>query len=215
LAILSKHPERHQGEEDARHANKQHFRSSSTILSLLTHHSSRITHHASRKKTFVHPFVDMMKNFVTRLPVMKSIVAFAQALADDTRWRTVQLILNEPMCVRELAEILDKPQSSVSSHVQVIKKAGMLESEPRGKWIYYRVAQDHRKLLHTVAEFFEERPSSDAVLRDDAKKAARIRAERGEASCPPPKALAPLKPFGAGTGSTSASMSAKTKGGAR
>ncbi|HSI64308.1 MAG TPA: metalloregulator ArsR/SmtB family transcription factor [Candidatus Saccharimonadia bacterium] len=133
--------------------------------------------------------------FVTIVLAMKNIVAFAQALADETRWRIVQLVFNEPLCICELADILDMPQSSVSSHVQVIKKAGLLESERCGKWIYYRLSENHRRLLQSVAEFFEVFPAGDAVLRADAKKASSRLAERDESCCPLPLGLAKLKPL--------------------
>lgn len=32
----------------------------------------------------------------------KNLVAFAQALRDETRWRIIQLVFNEPMCVCDL-----------------------------------------------------------------------------------------------------------------
>ena len=56
------------------------------------------------------------------------VVPFFRALADETRWRIVQLLSDEPMCVCELADILRMPQSSVSSHLQVIKKGRLLDS---------------------------------------------------------------------------------------
>jgi ArsR family transcriptional regulator len=127
---------------------------------------------------------------------MKNIVAFAHALADETRWRIIQLVFNEPMCVCELADILEMPQSSVSSHVQVIRKAGLLDSEKCEKWLYYRLALNHRHLLATMGEFFEVSLASDAVLRADAKRAVKRLAERDESCCPLPKGLAKLKPVG-------------------
>lgn len=128
---------------------------------------------------------------------MKNLVAFSHALADSTRWRIVQLIFNEPMCVCELADILQMPQSSVSSHVQVIKKSGMLDSERCEKWIYYRLTPNHRHLLKTMGEFFESSPASDAVLKADAARAVKRMAERDESCCPLPKCLASLKPLAA------------------
>lgn len=125
---------------------------------------------------------------------MKNIVLFARAFADETRWRIIQLISNEPMCVCELADILDMPQSSVSSHVQVIKKAGILESERCEKWIYYRVARNYRTLFTTIGGFFEISPASHAVLKADAKKALQRLTERDESCCPLPKELTRLKP---------------------
>lgn len=129
---------------------------------------------------------------------MMNIVAFAQALADDTRWRIVQLVFNEPLCVCELADILGMPQSSVSSHVQVIRKAGMLDSEKCGKWVYYRVTPNHRRLLQTMGEFFEASPTRDATLKADARKSVKRLAERDESCCPLPKGLGKLKPLAPG-----------------
>ena len=126
---------------------------------------------------------------------MTNIVAFAQALADETRWRILQLITDEPLCVCELADILGMPQSSVSSHVQVIKKAGMLESERCEKWIYYRVCGNHRHLLATLGSFFEVSPASDATLRADAARAVKRLRERSGSCCPLPTGLTSLRPL--------------------
>jgi ArsR family transcriptional regulator, arsenate/arsenite/antimonite-responsive transcriptional repressor len=121
---------------------------------------------------------------------MKSLVATMHALADETRWRIVQLLIGEPMCVCELADILDMPQSSVSSHVQVIKRGGLLDSEKCEKWIYYRVAQERRHLILSLVDLFDVSPATDAVLKEDARNAAKRLAERERSCCPLPKQLA-------------------------
>lgn len=128
---------------------------------------------------------------------MKNIVAFAHALADETRWRILHLVFDEPLCVCELADILSMPQSSVSSHVQVIKKARLLDSEKCEKWIYYRVAENHRHLLRILGEFFDLSPEGDLALKRDAERAAKRLAERDTSCCPLPKGLAKLQPLAA------------------
>src|SRR5437764_596661 len=115
---------------------------------------------------------------------MFPVVQFAQALADETRWRIVQLLFDEPMCVCELADILRMPQSSVSSHLQVIKKGRLLDSERCEKWIYHRVGANHRHLLRHLAEFFAMSPAGDAVLGADARRAAKRLAARDGSCCP-------------------------------
>lgn len=120
---------------------------------------------------------------------MKDLVAFNHALSDATRWRIVRLLLDEPLCVCELADILDMPQSSVSSHVQVIKKSGMLLSEKCEKWIYYRVSGSHRSLILSLERFFEVSPATDAMLKKDATRAVKRLTEREASCCPPPKSL--------------------------
>jgi ArsR family transcriptional regulator, arsenate/arsenite/antimonite-responsive transcriptional repressor len=117
---------------------------------------------------------------------MENIVTFSRALADATRWRIVRLVLDDALCVCELADILEMPQSSVSSHVQVIRKAGLLESEKCEKWTYFRIDRKYRKLIGTMEKFFE---SGDALLKADAARSISRLAKREDSCCPAPKSL--------------------------
>ncbi len=135
---------------------------------------------------------------------MKNLVAAAHAIADETRWRVVQLVLNEPLCVCEIADILDMPQSSVSSHVQVIRKAGLLDSEKCEKWVYYRVKTSFRPWLASMAAVFEVSPATDSVLKTDAKRALQRLSRRDMSCCPLPKNLSKLKPVAGKAASKSA-----------
>jgi ArsR family transcriptional regulator len=118
---------------------------------------------------------------------MTNVVAFTRALADPTRWRIVRLVMEEALCVCELADILEMPQSSVSSHVQVIRKAGLLESEKCEKWTYFRIEAKYLKLLGTIEKFFFE--SGDSAWRQDSEKAVARLQERVGSCCPGPQKL--------------------------
>ena len=116
--------------------------------------------------------------------VMRNIVTFCGALSDETRWRVVRLVMERALCVCELADILGMPQSSVSSHVQIIRKAGLLESETCGKWTYFRIHAEHLPLLRAMIRRFpdDETHSADA-------QAADARMARRDSSC----CLGPVK----------------------
>jgi ArsR family transcriptional regulator len=118
---------------------------------------------------------------------MTNAVTFSRALADPTRWRIVRLVMNEALCVCELADILEMPQSSVSSHVQIIRKAGLLESEKCEKWTYFRIEKSYLSLLRSMEKRFAE--SADPEWNGDAEKAARRLEEREGSCCPGPKKL--------------------------
>ena len=120
---------------------------------------------------------------------MEALVKILQALGDQTRWRIVQLIFTDALCVCEIAEILDMPQSSVSSHLQVLRKADLLESERCEKWIYYRVDPQFQPVLKSLAEQFEAAPDTDFVLAKDERRAVKRIARRKETCCPGPKEL--------------------------
>ena len=128
---------------------------------------------------------------ITRLPVTlivvtEDIVTFSRALADPTRWRIIHLVASEALCVCELADILEMPQSSVSSHVQISRRAGLLENEKCEKWTYFRIASKYRELIGGLEKFFE---SEDAVLKTDAARSLARLAIRETSCCPGPRSL--------------------------
>ena len=124
---------------------------------------------------------------------MINTVTFCRALADETRWRIVCLVMDRALCVCELADILGMPQSSVSSHVQIIRKAGLLESERCGKWTYFRIHPTSISLLTQLIESFPHHAEHKA----DLKKANARLADRESSCCP-----GPIKLAGAPCGST-------------
>jgi ArsR family transcriptional regulator len=117
---------------------------------------------------------------------MNSALSFFRALGDDTRWRIVRLVMDRALCVCELADILGMPQSSVSSHVQIIRKAGLLESERCGKWTYFRIHTKHHPLLTRLIESFPNSPEH----KTDLKKAKTRLKDRENSCCPGPVKLA-------------------------
>ena len=62
-----------------------------------------------------------------------------KALGHPTRlWMAEQLAGGEK-CVCELAENIDADFSTVSKHLTVLKQAGVVEVDKRGKQVYYRL----------------------------------------------------------------------------
>ncbi len=100
--------------------------------------------------------------------------------------------MDDALCVCELADILEMPQSSVSSHVQVVRKAGLLESEKCEKWTYFRIDRKYRELIGILEKFFSE--SDEAVLKTDAVRSIQRLAKREESCCPGPQSLKSTRP---------------------
>ena len=62
-----------------------------------------------------------------------------KALGHPTRlWMAEQLADGEK-CVCELAEFIDADFSTISKHLSVLKQAGVVADEKRGKQVYYRL----------------------------------------------------------------------------
>ena len=65
-----------------------------------------------------------------------------KALAEPTRWRIVELLAEEELCVCHLVEELDMPQPLVSHHLKALRAAGVVESERFRQWTYYRLRRE-------------------------------------------------------------------------
>ncbi len=62
-----------------------------------------------------------------------------KALGHPTRlWMAEQLAGGE-RCVCEFVEKIDADFSTISKHLSVLKQAGVVEDEKRGKMVYYRL----------------------------------------------------------------------------
>lgn len=62
-----------------------------------------------------------------------------KALAEPARWRIVERLGDEELCVCHLVEDLGITQPLVSHHLKVLREAGIVESERFKQWIYYRI----------------------------------------------------------------------------
>ena len=64
-----------------------------------------------------------------------------KALADPVRLRLVSLIgahQGGEVCVCELTTAFDLTQPTISHHLKALREAGIIDSERRGTWVYYR-----------------------------------------------------------------------------
>lgn len=83
--------------------------------------------------------------------------AFA-ALADPVRLRIVSMLSASPdgsACGCDLEGPLGLSQPTVSHHLKVLREAGVVEGEKRGRWVHYRLVparlEDLRAALSTKA----------------------------------------------------------------
>ena len=62
-----------------------------------------------------------------------------KALAHPSRLLMIDELSRGERCVCDLRDLVDADLSTVSKHLAVLKKAGIVEDERRGKQIYYRL----------------------------------------------------------------------------
>jgi ArsR family transcriptional regulator len=71
-------------------------------------------------------------------------VAFAKALADDTRQEIMSHLCCVWLSVSDVVEKLEgKSQPTVSHHLKILEDAGLVEVRKEGKYRYYTLNQAH------------------------------------------------------------------------
>jgi len=73
-----------------------------------------------------------------------------RALAAPVRIAIVLQLREADRCVHELVDALDVAQPLISQHLRVLKTAGVVQGERRGREVVYRLVDDH--LAHIVVD---------------------------------------------------------------
>jgi len=65
-----------------------------------------------------------------------------KALADPTRLTMLAALckVQGPVCICDFTAALDLSQPTISHHMARLKDAGLVESEKRGIWVFYRLS---------------------------------------------------------------------------
>ena len=63
-----------------------------------------------------------------------------KALNDPTRRQILELLKNRDLSAGEIAEQFDISWPSVSHHLDILKRAGLVVSEKEGQFVYYSIS---------------------------------------------------------------------------
>lgn len=103
---------------------------------------------------------------------MERLVAFGKALGDPARVRILNLLLQGEACVCELTDALELAQSTLSTHLQVLRSAGLVKTEKRRTWVVYSLAESVHEAIEAAFERFK--PGGELIERDGERFARRV-----------------------------------------
>jgi DNA-binding transcriptional ArsR family regulator len=75
-------------------------------------------------------------------------------ISDPTRLQIILVLLEGERNVSELVSAVGSSQGRVSMHLQCLRWCGFVESERRGKYVYYRVRDERVQRLINLARAF-------------------------------------------------------------
>jgi DNA-binding transcriptional ArsR family regulator len=104
--------------------------------------------------------MEKLKKTISNLPEEVDLHKQAEvlkALSDPTRLKILYLLVDGERCVCEIILALEKPQSTISHHLNVLKNAGFIKWRKEGVWMHYRLLNpDIITLIRNLTELFKE-----------------------------------------------------------
>ena len=64
-------------------------------------------------------------------------------MGDASRLKIILAVMDAPLCVGDIVDLVHLPQTLVSHHLRLLKAVRLLRSERQGRHIFYCVADQH------------------------------------------------------------------------
>jgi ArsR family transcriptional regulator len=108
------------------------------------------------------------------------LVRIHECLSDKTRLRIVHLLLQGPLCVCHLQEVLREPQVKMSRHLAYLRRRGMVAAERSGSWMIYRLPAKSTQALDRNLACLQDCCREDSIFRRDLQRWTKLKARLGE-----------------------------------
>ena len=95
-------------------------------------------------------------------------VDLIRVIADPLRFRIVTLLAHETLCTTHLVEETGARQTNLSNHLRVLREAGVVDTEPCGRFTYYRLRPD--VLTALAGSFTELAGTARTTIETDRKR---------------------------------------------
>ncbi len=94
-----------------------------------------------------------------------------QALSSTARRKILAYLSNSELTAGEIASRFDMSKPSVSQHLSTLENAGLIESDKRGQFVYYKLVEE--SLVNTLNDFMQEICPVSRPLKRDKKPLAK------------------------------------------
>lgn len=114
---------------------------------------------------------------------MQTELQLFKALSDSTRLRMLLLLLNHgELCVCDLMESLQIPQSTASRHLALLRNAGLVDGRRHGTWMYYQIVED-QALGSAIMAGLKQHCSDLETAVEDEKRCRKFLSTKTDSPC--------------------------------
>ena len=74
---------------------------------------------------------------------IEDLAKIYKALGDPSRLKIIYVLSKSPLCVCDIATLLDMTQSSISHHLRILRDLKLVKCKKEGKLVIYSLDDDH------------------------------------------------------------------------
>jgi len=100
---------------------------------------------------------------------MEEFLKVMKALSDPNRVMMLKALQERELCVCEIQTLIGLAQPTVSKHLKILEKAGLVSSHKKGLWVNYRLADGARSpyaavILGNLRHWLGDNPAVKALI---------------------------------------------------
>lgn len=98
--------------------------------------------------------IEKVHNTVSKMPkdyIFDSLAGFYKIIGDKTRCKLLFALMQNEMCVCDLANVLSMTKSSISHQLSKMRDYGVVKSRRDGKEVYYSLDDSHIEEIYKVS----------------------------------------------------------------
>lgn len=101
--------------------------------------------------------VNNVKNVMPQDDLIYDLAEFYKVFADSTRMKIIYALMENELCVCDIAAIVGTTQSAISHQLRILKQAKLIKYKKDGKVVYYSLDDEHiAEIVKKGREHIEE-----------------------------------------------------------
>lgn len=101
--------------------------------------------------------VDKVKENIYEDEIIFDLAEFFKVFGDSTRIKIINALLEEELCVCDIAAITSSTCSAISHQLRILKQAKLVKYRKVGKVVYYSISDEHiEQIFKKGCEHIEE-----------------------------------------------------------
>lgn len=105
---------------------------------------------------------------------MQLFLYISKAFAEENRIRILNMLREQELCVCQIIEVLNLAPSTVSKHLSILEQAQLIESEKRGRWVYYQLAKKPLRVIQGSYKLIFDSIREDKQIKRDLQKLKKV-----------------------------------------